>query len=1078
MQTLQEMILSLLSFWKDKNCIIHQGYDLEVGAGTFNPATFLRALGKEPYKAAYIEPSRRPQDGRYGTHPNRLQNYHQLQVILKPCPKDIQHLYLQSLKTIGLNLKEHDIRFVHDDWENPTIGAWGLGWEVWLNGMEMTQLTYFQAIGSQPLEVISGEITYGIERIAMYLQEKNSIFDIMWNESLTYGDIVYEAEKEWSHYNFEEANTKMWFNHFEDFYNEAKCLINKKLPIPAYDFVIKSSHAFNILDARGLISVTERTRYITSIRNLAKMVAEAYIEKRKHLNYPLLSYSEEKQISPPISSKKFTIKKDKADLLIEIGVEELPDSFISIGSNSFQDLLINLFKENDLSYKSLKMLSTPRRLTCLVENLDMITPHKVEIKKGPSLLFLFLENGLISEQGKNFFKKLNITIEKKDDLKNFSFLSIKKVNNIQYLFIEKNLGGKSTFKILQDNLIKILSNIYFPKKMYWDSSYFSFARPIRWLVVMLDDQVLPLSIANVFANNISYGHRQLDNNSEIIISSAKNYISILKKHFVLVDPKEREQKILNEINSLEEKNNFSVICKKQLVPIIVNLTEFPQVALGSFKQEFCNLPKELLIAEMVDHQKYFPIVDLRNKILNSFIIVSDNKLNNNIIKGNERALEPRLTDGSFLFKEDLKIPHDTYLEKLKSFIFFDKLGSMFDKTERLKLHLKKIHSKIPLCPQNDIEQAISLSKLDLVSNVVKEFPELQGIMGYYYADHLKLYSSNTTVAIKEQYTLISKNTEISPTGILLSFIDKIDNLLSCFLLNLKPTSSHDPYALRRQSIEILWLILQNKLSFNFYKVLEECLNNFPREFQQNNKKICREISEFIINRFKIILIDLNYSKDIITAVLTTTLNNIPSMIQKAEKLSKEASDLEKEIDQSNNQISIKKTLKIKDYANSNKSDEISNNETPHIDFYQIESKLKTLSRLIAQKNQQLINLIKINHRIRKLLLSHADYLYVSKDFYKSKLKIYKPKHLLVIDNDILNRIEEIELHLDNNQTYREDPLKHIYMLSSLCPLLENLFEDVKIISEDETEDFRLLYLNRILILLDDFCLFDNIKIPD
>lgn len=1012
MQTLQEMILSLLSFWKKQNCIIHQGYDLEVGAGTFNPITFLRALGKEPYNAAYVEPSRRPQDGRYGNHPNRLQNYHQLQVILKPCPNNIQSLYLQSLETIGLNLKEHDIRFVHDDWENPTIGAWGLGWEVWLNGMEMTQITYFQAIGNQTLEVICGEITYGIERIAMCLQGKNSIFDIMWNEQLTYGDIVREAEKEWSYYNFQEANTDMWLNHFEDFHNEAKLLIEKKLPIPAYDFVIKSSHAFNILDARGCISVTERTRYITNIRNLAKLVAESYIEKRKSLNYPLLNYSKQENKNTITISKDIISTKDKADLLLEIGVEELPDSFIPIGSKSFEDLLTNLLKENNLSYKSLQMFSTPRRLACLIESLDMVTPNRIEIKKGPSLSSLFLENGLITEQGKNFFKRLNITPYKKEDLKSFSFLSIQKVNNADYIFVEKNLGGKSTAKIFQDNLVKILSNIYFPKKMIWDNSHFSFARPIRWLVAMLDDQVLPISLFDISTSNVSYGHRQLTNNAKVNISSAKNYVSVLRSHFVIVNPEERKKQILENIDLLEKKHNFLIICKQQLISKVVNLTEFPEVILGSFKQEFCSLPKELLIAEMVEHQKYFPIVNQENTIINSFAITTDNKPNANIIQGNEKALEPRLTDGAFLFKEDLKTPISSYLEKLKNFIFFEKIGSMFDKINRLQKHLSNVYPVLTLCPQQDIKDAIFLSKIDLVSSVINEFPELQGIMGYYYASHLNMYSSNTLQAVKEHYTLVTKTTTLSSTGILLSFIDRIDNLLSCFSLNLKPTSSSDPYALRRQSIEILWLILKSKKSFNFYKLLYECLQNFPEDLIQSEdskKSLCLEISLFVINRFKIILSDLGYSKDVITAVVNVI----------------------------------------------------------HPDFYLLKKKIKTISLLISEKNQELNNLIQITHRIRKLLSNQID-LGVPQD-----LPI--PQKILDLEEKILKTIEEIELY-QKNCDEKEDCLNQINMLNKLSLPLEELFNKVKIMSEDKTiREFRLFYLKKILMTLDNFCLFDKIQ---
>ncbi len=265
-----------------------QPYDLEVGAGTFSPHTFLRALGPEPWKAAYVEPSRRPTDGRYGENPHRTQHYYQYQVILKPAPEDSQELYLQSLKAVGIDLKSHDIRFVEDDWESPTLGAWGLGWEVWLDSQEITQFTYFQQCGGIDLEVVSCEITYGLERIAMFLQQKDSLFDIRWGQKETYGDVHLQGEREFSKFNFEVSDSKMYQRHFEDYEKQAQKLLEEKLVLPAYDCCLKTSHIFNLLDARGAISVNERPRYIARVRALARACAEAYRESRAAQGFPLL----------------------------------------------------------------------------------------------------------------------------------------------------------------------------------------------------------------------------------------------------------------------------------------------------------------------------------------------------------------------------------------------------------------------------------------------------------------------------------------------------------------------------------------------------------------------------------------------------------------------------------------------------------------------------------------------------------------------------------------------------------------------------------------------------------------------
>ena len=291
--TFQGLILALQDYWARQGCVILQPLDMEVGAGTFHPATFLRAIGPEPWNTAYVQPSRRPSDGRYGENPNRLQHYYQYQVVLKPSPANIQELYLQSLEALGINLKEHDIRFVEDDWESPTLGAWGLGWEVWLDGMEVTQFTYFQEVGSLTCKPVLGEITYGLERLAMYLQGVENVYDLVWTkangQTLTYGDVYHQNEVEMSAYNFEQADTAFYFACFDTYERECRRLIALDLPLPAYELVLKASHAFNLLDARRAISVTERQRFILRVRDLAKAVAEAYHQRREKLGFPLLN---------------------------------------------------------------------------------------------------------------------------------------------------------------------------------------------------------------------------------------------------------------------------------------------------------------------------------------------------------------------------------------------------------------------------------------------------------------------------------------------------------------------------------------------------------------------------------------------------------------------------------------------------------------------------------------------------------------------------------------------------------------------------------------------------------------------
>ena len=319
----QEIIMSLNQFWAKKGCVLIQPYDMEKGAGTMQPGTFLKALGPEPWNVAYVEPSRRPTDGRYGDNPNRLQHYYQYQVLLKPSPDNVQDIYLDSLKAIGIEIEKHDIRFVEDNWESPTLGAWGLGWEVWLDGMEVTQFTYFQQCGGIDCHPVSAELTYGIERLAMFIQKKKSVFDIEWVNGISYGDVHHQTEMDYSYYNFQYADTKMLFDMFNQYEKECKRIITMDLVQPAYDYTLKCSHTFNLLDARGAISVTERTGYIHRVRDLAKKVAQGYVKQRERLGYPLIKdpIIREELGLEPLKKKSFAVKplsiEEEADKPIE-----------------------------------------------------------------------------------------------------------------------------------------------------------------------------------------------------------------------------------------------------------------------------------------------------------------------------------------------------------------------------------------------------------------------------------------------------------------------------------------------------------------------------------------------------------------------------------------------------------------------------------------------------------------------------------------------------------------------------------------------------------------------------------------
>jgi glycyl-tRNA synthetase len=885
MITFQELINRLSNYWQQQGCIIHQGYDMEVGAGTFNPATFLRSLGPEPYNAAYIEPSRRPTDGRYGTNPNRLQHYFQYQVVMKPSPLNLQELYLKSLEAVGFNLQEHDIRFVHDDWENPTIGANGLGWEVWMDGMEVTQFTYFQSVGGQTCKPVTGELTYGIERLAMYLLNVDSIFDLQWNEHVTYGDIYQRNEKEFSHYNFEEANVDMWLRHFNDFEKEAQHLINKSYPLPAYDFVMKASHAFNMLDARGVISVTERTGYITRIRNLAVGIAECYMASRHEQDHPLMGRFTDKKpkehhLSPvrhKIDQELLTAKpQQREDYVLEIGSEELPHSFVTIGCRNLEKLFRNLLDREEIPYDSITMYGTPRRLTAYIHNLAMAKETKKTERRGPPINNAFDEAGTIKPAGNGFLRSINKSPISLQDLRagKDSELSIQEVKGNEYLFATVTTPGRATADILAENLPELILNIDFPKKMRWSDLDITYARPLRWFVSLFGNHIVPFTIAHITAGRESFGHSQLHPWSFALVK-AKDYVPILNDHNVMVDINERKKYINKQLDEIEVSVNGVIIERERVLNEVVNLLEWPRCVTGTFDSEYLKAPKEVLISEMVEHQKYFPIEKSDGTLKNLFVITSNTKPTGRIREGNQKALCPRLADGVSLYEIDLSISLEEFNEKLKHVTFQKELGSMYNKVLRLTKHAEIIQQQLGVSDPEKVHRAALFCKSDLASRMVFEFPELQGVMGRYFA---KANGEDAEVAqaIDEHWMPRGDNAPLpqSPTGMILSLADKIDNLIGCFAAGLKPTSSSDPYALRRQTLGIIRILIQGKHRLPIREVLTACFENFPEEIRKKNPDAVNEILKFMINRIKTVFLNYGVSKDEIEASVTKDFSDI------------------------------------------------------------------------------------------------------------------------------------------------------------------------------------------------------------
>ncbi len=894
MITFQEIIHRLSQYWEKQGCIIHQGYDLELGAGTFNPATFLRSLGPEPYKAAYIEPSRRPTDGRYGTNPNRLQHFFQFQVILKPSPLNMQQLYLESLEAIGFNLQEHDMRFVHDDWESPTLGAWGLGWEVWMDGMEVTQYTYFQSVGGQMLKPVTGELTYGIERLAMYLQKVNSIYDLQWNKEITYGDLYKRNENEFSHYNFEEANVDMWFRHFDDYEKEAKHLIERHLPLPAYDFVMKASHAFNMLDARGVISVTERTGYISRIRTLACQIAEAYSTSREKQNFPLINkFTSEKVTEHHLVPVVHKIDRELLhatpsmlqDYVLEVGSEELPASFVTIGCRNLEMLLRKMLEKEGIPFESIVMYGTPRRLTAYVKNLAMAKPSKIDERRGPTVAAAFDKNGDITRPGIGFFR----SIQKEEwNLKDIRQgidpeIMIKEVKGKEYLFAIIKTPGRPTADILAEKLPELILGIDFPKKMHWSDLDIAYARPLRWIVSLFGNHTIPFSIANITAGRESFGHSQLHPWSFALVK-AQDYLPLLRDHNVMADTNERKKFINKQLDDIERSVNGKVVEREALLDEVVNLVEWPRCVATTFDQEYLQAPKEVLISEMVEHQRYFPVEKSDGTLKNTFVITSNTKPTGRVREGNQKALSPRLADGVALYELDLAVSLEEFNEKLKHVTQQKELGTVYQKVQRLQKHVKVIQQYLKISSPEQAQRAALFSKSDLVSKMVFEFPELQGTMGKYFAV-ARGEDLEVAVAIEEHWMPRGDKAPLpkSETGTIISLADKIDNIIGCFAVGLKPTSSSDPYALRRQALGIIRILIQGEHRLPLRELLKACMLHFPKEIQGKENTL-KDIEGFITNRIKTVFLDYGVSKDEIEASLSSGFEDIYDAYCKVQSL--------------------------------------------------------------------------------------------------------------------------------------------------------------------------------------------------
>lgn len=889
MLSFQEIIMKLDEFWSSHNCIIRQPYDIEVGAGTMHPATFLRVLGPEPWNAAYPQPSRRPADGRYAENPNRYQHYFQYQVILKPDPGNPQELYLESLKALGINPLEHDIKFVEDNWESPALGAWGLGWEVWLDGLEITQFTYFQQAGGFNLNPVSVEITYGLERIAMYLQRVDNFRDIKWNKDVTYGDIYYINEVEQCKYNFEEANIEMLKGIYSSYEKEAHRIADMSLAVPAFEMDLKLSHIFNILDARGAIGATERANYLGRMRAIAQKTARLFLAQREEANFPLvekpgfINLIEEPEPLKPALPENIKTRPDT--FLLEIGTEELPSGDMKGAYLQLKESLPGVLEESRLEYGDVKIAATLRRISVIVENIELKQKDIEKVLKGPSKSVGFDDKGEPTKAAEAFARKAGIAVK---DLK------VDSSNEKEYLVAVVTETGKPAEEVLKDIGPKLISSVKFTKSMVWNSSGAVFSRPVRWIAALLNDRVVSFEYGGISSGNITRTPR-FNESRRVEIPDARGYFELMEKLHVMLDYldvvkpfelKRRRDYIWSEAQHLAEKRgvklgvNTDTKEDMEFLDEISDSVELPFVFEGKFDPSYLILPEDVLTTVM-KKQKYLHSYSREGKLSNYFYAVKNGseEFLDSIREGYERVIRARFEDASFFLKIDTSKKLESFTPMLEQVIFQGKLGSILDKTERLEKLSEKI-GRILKTPDKEISDAVRaahLCKSDLATNMVKEFPSLQGVIGREYA----LRSGEdrgVAEAIMEHYMPRGAEDRLPETvpGIVVALADKFDTLVGCFAIGRIPTGSADPAGVRRNAIGIVSILMDRRISADTGEFIEAAAELEPVPVNQKCKE---DILAFLIQRLRVILMDSGLSYDVVDSVIAECGEN-PSTAKK------------------------------------------------------------------------------------------------------------------------------------------------------------------------------------------------------
>ncbi|MGH3694041.1 MAG: glycine--tRNA ligase [Pseudonocardiaceae bacterium] len=789
---MQDALARLDGYWAGCGCLHVQPMNTEVGAGTLNPATFLRVLGPEPWRVAYVEPSVRPDDARYGENPNRIQCHTQYQVILKPEPGDAQQLYLGSLEALGIDIRAHDVRFVEDNWASPALGAWGLGWEVWLDGLEITQFTYFQQAGGIDLDPVSVEITYGVERILMALQGVRHFKDIGYAPGISYGEVFGQAEYEMSRYYLDDADVAAHRALLETYAAEAQRMIDAGLPVPAHSFVLKCSHAFNVLDARGAVSTAERAAEFARIRRLSGSVAQLWVKRRADLSYPhdATAASETAQHSATSTAE------GPRRLVFEIGTEEMPPAEARAAREQLSGLMVDALAGTHLPHGALTVLATPRRLVAIVEEVAGRESDHTRLVRGPKVSAAFGPDGAPTPAASGFARAQGVAVGDLDRAE---------VNEVEHLVVRRHDPGRPVLEALKGVLAGVVTGLRAAKNMRWGDPRLSFTRPIRWLLALWGDDVVPVQASTLTAGRTTWVLRSAAT-PVVTVGSAEEYLDELRTAGIFLDPVERRDRIVADATELAATVGGCIDTNGEsaLLDQLTYLIEAPTPLLGHFDADYLQLPEAVLATVMRKHQRYLPVRDTHGALLPCFVAVANGPIDTAAVRaGNEAVLRARYEDAAFFHRADLAVTPAQLRHRLRNLSFADRLGSMHDRADRIAAIAADLTDLVEVDDQQreTLARAQSLTKFDLGSQLVTELTSLAGVMAREYATaageppHVAqaLYEA-------ELPRHAGDHLPTTPAGAILSLSDRIDYLTGLATTVGLPTGSSDPFALRRAAL--------------------------------------------------------------------------------------------------------------------------------------------------------------------------------------------------------------------------------------------------------------------------------------